>query len=112
MGRYITTTLTYSTSTVTTSSSYSASVNDRVLCTSGGITITLPNTSADGTSLKEGDTVQVVDVAGNASSSSITVSRNGENIQGDASNLTIDINNAAPVLTYSGSTYGWVITGS
>lgn len=112
MGRYITTTLTYSTSTVTTGVSYGASVNDRVLCTAGGITITLPNTSSDGGSLVEGDTVQIVDVGGNAGSSSITVARNGANIQGVAENLTIDINNAAPVLVYSGATYGWVIAGS
>ena len=112
MGRYITTTLTYATSTVTTGVSYSASVNDRVLCTSGGITITLPNTTADGGALQEGDTVQIIDVAGNAGSSSITVNRNGANVQGAAENLTIDINNAAPVLVYSGATYGWVIAGS
>lgn len=112
MGRYITNTLTYSTATIETSSSYDASVNDRVLCTAGGITITLPNTSADDTSLKQGDTVQVVDAGGNAGSSSITVARNGANIQGDSSDLTIDINNAAPVLTYSGESLGWVITGT
>lgn len=112
MGRYITNTLTYSTSTVTTGISYSASVNDRVLCTAGGITITLPNTSADGGSLVEGDTVQIIDVGGNAGSSSITVARNGADIQGAAEDLTIDINNAAPVLVYSGATYGWVIAGS
>lgn len=112
MGRYITNTLTFQTSTVTTGVSYSASVNDRVLCTSGGIIITLPNVSADGTALKDGDTVQIVDVGGNSGSSAITVSRNGANIQGAAENLTIDINNAAPVLTYSGASFGWVITGS
>lgn len=112
MGRYITTTLTYSTQTVTTGVNYAAAVNDRVLCTAGGITITLPNTTADGGSLSDGDTVQIVDVGGNAGTSSITVGRNGANIQGAASDLTIDISNAAPVLTYSGATYGWVITGS
>ncbi len=108
MGRYITTTLSYATATITTAVSYQAVVNDRVLCTAGGITITLPiNTSA-----LVGDTVQIVDVGGNAGTSAITVARNGANIQGDASNLTIDISNAAPVLVYSGATYGWVISGS
>jgi len=108
MGRYITSTLSYATSTVTTAISYAANVNDRVMCTSGGITITLPISS----SLLVGDTVQVMDVGGNAGSSNITVDRNGANIQGTAENLTIDINNSAPVLVYSGATYGWVISGS
>lgn len=108
MGRYITTTLTYATTTVTTGTSYAASVNDRVLCTAGGITITLPIS----TSLSVGDTIQIIDVAGNAGTSAITVSRNGANVQGTAENLTIDIDNAAPVLVYSGATYGWVVSGS
>lgn len=108
MGRYITSTLTYATATITTGVSYAASVNDRVLCTAGGITITLPIS----TSLQVGDTVQVIDVVGAAGTSNITVARNGANIQGAAENLTIDINNASPVLVYSGATYGWVISGS
>jgi hypothetical protein len=106
MGRYITTTLTYATTTVTTGVSYAASVNDRVLCTAGGITITLPIS----TSLLVGDTVQIIDVTGVAGSSNITVARNGAEIQNVADNLTIDINNATVTLTYSGETYGWVIS--
>lgn len=112
MGRYITNTLTYSTSTVTTAVSYNASVNDRVLCTAGSITVTLPNTTADGGSLQAGDTVQIIDVGGNAGSSAITVARNGANIQGAADNLTIDINNACPILVYTDVANGWVIAGS
>lgn len=108
MGRYITTTLTYATATVETGISYAASVNDRVLCTAGGITITLPANA----SLVVGDTVQVIDVGGNAGTSSITIGRNGSLIQGAAEDLTIDISNSAPVLVYSGATYGWVISGS
>lgn len=108
MGRYITNTLSYATTTVTTGISYQAVVNDRVLCTAGGITITLPIS----TDLLVGDTVQILDVTGVAGTSAITVARNGANIQGAASNLTIDINNAAPILVYSGATYGWVISGS
>lgn len=108
MGRYITSTLTYATTTVTTGTSYAASVNDRVLCTAGGITITLPIS----TSLLVGDTVQIIDVAGVSGTSNITVARNGATIQGAAENLTIDIDNAAPVLVYSGATYGWVVSGS
>jgi len=108
MGRYITSTLAYATTTVETAISYQAKVNDRVMCTAGGITITLPAVA----DLLVGDTVQIIDVGGNAGTSAITVSRNSANIQGAAENLTIDINNTAPVLVYSGATYGWILTGS
>lgn len=108
MGRYITTQLTYATTTVTTGTSYTAEINNRVLCTSGGITITLPANA----SLSEGDTVQIIDVAGQAGSSPITVGRNGSLINGLTEDLTIDIGNASPVLVYTGVTYGWVIAGS
>ena len=108
MPRYITTNLTYATTTVTTGISYQAVVNDRVLCTAGGITITLPIS----TSLTTGDTVQIIDVTGVAGSSNITVARNGAKIQNLNEDLTIDVNNASPVLVYTGSTYGWVIAGS
>jgi hypothetical protein len=108
MGRYITNTLSYATTTVATGISYQAVVNDRVLCTAGGITITLPIN----TSLLVGDTVQVIDVTGVAGTSNITVARNGANIQGAAENLTIDINNSSPILVYSGATYGWVLSGA
>ena len=108
MGRYITNTLSYATTTVATGISYQASVNDRVLCTAGSITITLPLNST----LVVGDTVQIIDVGGNASAANITVGRNGALIQGAASNLTIDINNSSPILVYSGVTYGWVLSGA
>jgi hypothetical protein len=106
MGRYITTNLTYATTTVTTGISYAANINDRVLCTAGGITITLPIS----TSLTVGDVVQIIDVTGVAGSSNITVARNGSEIQNVADDLTININNAVVTLTYSGVTYGWVLS--
>ena len=108
MPRYISNTLSFATATVTTAISYAAAINDRVLCTAGGITITLPIS----TSLTVGDVVQIIDVAGASGGSNITVARNGANIQGVADNLTIDANNASPVLIYTGVTYGWVIAGS
>ena len=108
MGRYITNTLSYATTTVETGISYQASVNDRVLCTAGSITITLPLNST----LVVGDTVQIIDVGGNASAANITVGRNSALIQGAASDLTIDINNSSPILVYSGVTYGWVLSGA
>ena len=108
MGRYITSTLSYATTTVETAISYQAKTNDRVLCTTGSITITLP-ASADAVS---GDTVQIIDVTGVAGTTAITVARNGANIQGSATDLTIDIDNSSPVLVYSGATYGWVLSGA
>ena len=108
MGRYITSTLSYATTTVVTGVSYQAKTNDRVMCSTGGITITLP-AAADAV---VGDTVQIMDVTGASGSSNIIVARNGAEIQNAAEDLTIDINNSAPVLVYSGATYGWVLTGS
>ena len=108
MGRYITSTLSYATVTVTTAISYQAKTNDRVICTAGSITITLPAVSG----LLVGDTVQIIDVTGIAGTNNITVGRNGADIQNVAEDLVININNTAPILVYSGATYGWVISGS
>lgn len=108
MPRYISNTLSFATATVTTAVSYTAAINDRVLCTAGGITITLPVS----TSLTVGDVVQIIDVAGASGANNITIARNGANIQGLAESLVIDINNAAPILVYTGATYGWIVSGS
>ena len=108
MGRYITTTGTAGTVLRTTGTSYAAQVNDRILCTSGGITITLPIS----TSLLENDTIQIVDVTGAFSASNVTVARNGSKIQNLNEDLTLDINNSAVTLVYTGATYGWIISGT
>ena len=105
MGRYITTTGTGGSVTrINTGSAYTAIVNDRILCTAGGQTITLP---AAGTCI-DGDTVQITDAAGIAAGSNITVARNGANIQNLAENLTININNATVILVFS-TALGWTI---
>ena len=106
MGRYLTSTLNYSTTNVVTGVSVTAKANERIICTAGSITVTLP------ASPTVEDTVQIIDVTGAAGSSNITVARNGEEIQNAASDLVIDINNASPILTYTGAPYGWVIAGS
>ena len=108
MGRFITATLSYATTTVATGVSYQAKTNDRVMCTAGSITITLP-AAADAI---VGDTVQIIDVTGVAGTNNITVGRSGAEIQNVAEDLVININNAAPILVYSGATYGWIISGS
>jgi hypothetical protein len=105
MGRYITTTGTAGSVTrINAGSAYSAVVNDRIICTAGGQTITLPIY----TSCVDGDTVQVIDAFGNSSNSNITVARNGANIQNLAQDLTINVNNATVTLVYS-TAVGWLI---
>jgi hypothetical protein len=106
MGRYITTTGTAQNVTRTVGTTYSAVVNDRIICTTGGFTITLPIS----TSLIENDTIQIIDATGVAASSNITVARNGAKIQNLAEDLTINVNNACVTLVYTGATYGWLIT--
>ena len=98
MGRYITTTGTAGTVLKTVSTTYQAEVNDRILCTGGSFTVTLPIS----TSLLENDTVQIVDVTGG----------NGAKIQNLSEDLTLDINNSAVTLVYTGATYGWIISGT
>ncbi len=71
----------------------------------GALFVTLP---ASGTL---GDTIKINDLAGDAGANNITVLRNGHNIQGAASDLLIDYNNATVELVYSNSTYGWKAIG-
>lgn len=106
MGRYITTTGTGGSVTrINAGTAYTAVVNDRILCTAGGQTITLPATAT----CIDGDMVQITDAAGVAATSNITVARNGSaNIQNLAENLTININNATVILVYS-TALGWTI---
>lgn len=104
MGRYITTTGTAGSVTRVVSTTYSAQVNDRIICTAGGFTITLPATAG----LVEGDTIQIIDAVGASAASNITVARNGANIANLAENLTINVNYATVTL-YWNATYGWLI---
>lgn len=106
MGRYITTTGTAGNTVRTVSTTYQALVNDRIICTTGGFTITLPLS----TSLLENDTIQIIDASGVFGSSNVTVARNGAKIQNLSEDLTLNVNNACVTLVYSGATYGWLIT--
>lgn len=106
MGRYITTTGTSGAVNRTVSTGYSALVNDRIICTTGGFTITLPSSA----SCIDGDTIQILDVTGVFGSNNVTVARNGANIQNLAQDLTLNINNASVTLIYTVS-YGWIIAG-
>lgn len=110
MGRYISTIGTATAATVEVSTTYTASVSDRILADSSGgaFTITLP-ANAD---LLVGDIVQVLDVTGSFSTNNVTLDRNSSKIQSATENLTLDIANVALTLIYTGSTYGWVVSSS
>ena len=69
----------------------------------GSLTVTLPASPASG------ELVKIVDVGGNASTNNITIARNNNNIQGDASDLTVAVNRAGFELMFIAS-YGWVLT--
>lgn len=103
MGRYISTTETSSTVLRTVSTTYTALANDRIVCTAGGFTITLP------LSPLVNDTIQIIDATGVFGSSNVTVARNGQEIQNLAEDLVLNINNTAITLVYTGATYGWLI---
>jgi hypothetical protein len=72
--------------------------------TSGVITVTLPATPS------AGDIVSIVDYAGTAATNNITIARNGSNINGAASDLTISKNNSGITLVYVDGTQGWKAT--
>lgn len=105
MGRYITTTGTASVVVRTVSTAYSAQVNDRIVCTTGGFTITLPTVA----SLLENDTIQIIDATGAFGTSNVTIARNGAKIQNLNEDLILDLANTAITLVYTGATYGWLI---
>ena len=71
---------------------------------SSAITVTLPSSPSFG------DEIIVIDYKGNAATNNITLGRNSLNIQGAASDYTVDTNNESVRLLYSGATQGWVIT--
>lgn len=70
---------------------------------SGGVTVTLPGSPSTG------DTIRVIDVAKTFDSNACTIARNGQLIQGDAADMTVNTESAAFELIYSNSTYGWRI---
>ena len=75
---------------------------------SGAITVTLP------ASPSSGNVVGVSDYNSTASTNSITIARNGSNINGSTSNITISKANSAIQFVYVDATTGWqtVFTGN
>ena len=91
----------------TPSANYTAVNGDQVLVdTSGGgigapVTVTLP------ASPSVGNGVTIIDSGNNLASNNLTVDRNGSNLLGAASNLTVSTNAAAFTLVYVNATRGW-----
>ena len=71
--------------------------------TSIAITMTLPISAV------RGDEVWIVDYARTFDTNNLTVGRNGHNIQGDASDLTVSTERAGFTLVYVDSTQGWLL---
>ena len=88
---------------ITTNTTATASQGFFVNTSGGAVTLTLPATPT------RGDEVSFVDYAGTAATNNITIGRNGENIQGSASDLIINTNRAANTLVYADSTQGWLL---
>jgi hypothetical protein len=72
--------------------------------TSAARTLTLP------ASPSSGDEIHIFDVSGTAATNKVTVASNSNKINGTVQDLEIDANNAAVVLIYTGSTYGWRVS--
>jgi len=70
---------------------------------SGDVTLTLP------ASPSAGDMVGVCDAYGKATTNTITVARNGSNIEGYVEDLIVDIDNAGFILVYTDATRGWKV---
>lgn len=110
MGRYISTTGTASSVIRNVNSTFTATVNDRILADSsgGGFTITLPANA----SLIVNDVISIMDVTGSFNTNNVTLGRNGSKIQNLNEDLVLDINNVAITLIYTGPTYGWIMSGT
>lgn len=80
------------------SAAYTAAPGDRLLpnVSGGTFTITLPAAPAAGTE---------VWIKGSFASTNLTVGRNGQTINGSATNLTLDKNNITTILVFDGSTW-------
>ena len=92
----------------TPSANYTAVNGDQIFVdTSGGgigspVTITLPASPAVGSE------VHFIDSGNNLASNNLTISRNGSNILGAASDLVVSTNSAAFTLVYANATRGWI----
>ena len=82
-------------------SSSTASANNHYYLNAATVTLTLP------ASPSVGDEVRISEVAGNTD---CVIGRNGSNIMGDASDLTIDTGYTVIYLRYVDATIGWAFS--
>jgi len=78
-----------------------AANNNYFVDTTAARTLTLP------ASPTLGDTIAVYDATGTAATNNITISRNGNKINGQTENAIIDVDQSGSIFTYTGSTLGW-----
>ena len=71
-------------------------------CSGGTVTVTLPSSPS------AGNIVAVIDGSSDSGTNNITIARNGSNIEGAASNMTIDKDGYGVTLVYMNATRGWV----
>jgi hypothetical protein len=88
---------------VTSSRTSNAYETNWINTASGGITVTLP------ASPSKGDRIRFFDVAKTFDSNALTVGRNGQVIQGDAADMTVNTEGAAFELVYYNASFGWRI---
>jgi len=107
MGRQVSSFGTDSVTNRTLTTSVGVNAGERIFAnaTAGGFTLTLPGSPVDG------DTIQIIDVAGIFATNNVILARNGSKIQNLAEDLTLNLNNAAVTMIYSGATFGWVFIG-
>ena len=74
-------------------------------CSSSAVTIQLPPSPS------YGDEIYIVDAEANAATNNITINRNGQNIDGVAEDLVVDVDGAAFILAYYNATRGWIFIG-
>jgi hypothetical protein len=78
-----------------------AANNNYFVNTSAARTLTLPSSPT------LGDTIAIYDASGTAATNNITIARNGSNINGQAVNAIIDVDQSGSVFIYTGSAIGW-----
>lgn len=92
----------------TPDAAYIAVAGDQVLIDTSGsgasapVTITLP------ASPSVGNEVTFIDSGNNFAANNLTIARNGSNILGSASDLTVSTNSSAFTLVYVNATRGWI----
>ena len=86
-------------------SGFTAVAKEGYFCntTSSAFTVTLP------VSATIGDFISFIDYAGTFDTNNLTIGRNGHNIQGSATDLTVATERAGFTLVYVDSTQGWLL---